>query len=217
MAKRENLRSGFTINTGNNDYEIDRGDMPYWLESLADSLANKEKSAVEVSRERNEYDSITDQISSVISGKSKFSTVEDAVAHYQERTGLAAYLNQIHAGTDLVKKKASQDEIEIPELLIKFPEIKFFIDNIVKTRHGLIHIPAIQNDIADIYKRQGITDSDIHSTELMKYISDVISKCQSTLSDSDQTRMGDGVGLDKGDAHDSANSDAFGFATPVKL
>lgn len=77
----------------------------HWLESFAEKMAIQEqaekttlektasKTAVEVARYRNENQpSIYEMMSSIISGKKpKFSSVEEAVKDYQERTGLAAF------------------------------------------------------------------------------------------------------------------------------
>src|SRR5271157_1764224 len=76
----------------------------HWLESFAEKMAVQEqvektaiektasKTAVEVARHRNETQpSIYDMMSSILSGKKpKFSSVEEAVKDYQERTGLSA-------------------------------------------------------------------------------------------------------------------------------
>lgn len=318
MSRSTNARSGFSVIT--DDYEIDHGDCPAWLKDFAKEMAGK--TAVEVIREQ--QSSFIDQISGIVNNKSKFSTVEDAVADYQERTGLAAYLNKIQAGTDNLDKvamnhvykkglehglediqknewgdpvssfnsylehhkaKGTYDEsmndkdsyvagyqeavnefgglekylakakseskdhamvealaefvneqlyvladaedpsgsdqdgtipIVMPEILKKFPEIKFFIDNLIKTRHGHIHVPAIQADIYDIYKQQGVTNDEVDDPNLMKYISDIIAQEQSKDYQPEYTRMGDGVGMDKSDTQDTANTDAFNFANPAK-
>lgn len=75
-----------------------------WLDQLAEKMAVEEqaakfpqvktagsKTAVEVARER--QPSVYEMMSSIVSGqKPKFSSVEEAVKDYQERTGLVDYL-----------------------------------------------------------------------------------------------------------------------------
>jgi hypothetical protein len=78
----------------------------HWLESFAEKMAIQEqaqksqpqvktasKTAVEVARHRNEAQpSIYEMMSAIVSGqKPKFSSVEEAVKDYQERTGLSAF------------------------------------------------------------------------------------------------------------------------------
>lgn len=77
-----------------------------WLEDLAETLAiqestervktaSRQSTAVEVARERYNapQPSIYEMMSSIISAKKpKFSSVDEAVKHYQESTGLAQYL-----------------------------------------------------------------------------------------------------------------------------
>lgn len=76
-----------------------------WLDSLAEKMAVEEqaskfqsqvktaKTAVEVSRDRNIGPSVYEMMSAIVSGtKPKFSSVEEAVLDYQDRTGLSQYL-----------------------------------------------------------------------------------------------------------------------------
>lgn len=78
-----------------------------WLEDFAEQMALKEQvtktasitkearavTAVEVARNKNMQPSIYEMMSAIVSGnKPKFSSVEEAVKDYQERTGLAQYL-----------------------------------------------------------------------------------------------------------------------------
>lgn len=77
-----------------------------WLDQLAEKMAVEEqatkfpqvktassKTAVEVARERHSQPSIYEMMSAIVSGqKPKFSSVEEAVKDYQERTGLSEYL-----------------------------------------------------------------------------------------------------------------------------
>jgi len=75
---------------------------PDWLEQFAEKQLLKEatvttkKTAVEVARQRCEKQpSIFELMSSIVSGaKPKFSSVEEVVADYQEKTGLGDYLKR---------------------------------------------------------------------------------------------------------------------------
>jgi hypothetical protein len=75
------------------EISVDRADCPTWLDAFA--LKQASKSAVEVARERNRTPSVSDQMSSLISGgPPKFSSVEDVVKDYQSRTGLSSHLQR---------------------------------------------------------------------------------------------------------------------------
>ncbi len=318
-------RGGFRITTNSEDFEIDNGDMPSWLQLAADSIVGK--NAVEVARERTE--SIADQINSIMGhgSNSKFSTVEDAVTHYQNVTGLADYLNKVQSNHADINKKASvinflpfedglrhgahdvknkqwgdiaasfnaylrhmersgvnmskyksmngenstrwkdvykvyksgylqaiddfggidkyldfakinadpeytsedidnmhkayefyknaNAEVTQPSIFTKFPEIKFFIDNLIRTRHGHIHIPAIQQDILDVFKSRGVNTGDIDDPALMQYINKMISYEEGQVFEPTHTDLGRGVGVSDIDK-DQAGNDTYNFINPAK-
>src|SRR6266576_835916 len=95
-------RGGFRISVG--EYEQDKAEVPNWLKQFADTIRGK--SAVEVARDER-TESISEQINSIMGSSSKFSTTEEAVAHYQEKTGLKEYLNRLEANTDQPTKQAN--------------------------------------------------------------------------------------------------------------
>jgi hypothetical protein len=72
---------------------------PQWLEQFAEiqsiKQANVTINAVEVARQRNSQPSTSDIMRSLISGSKgqKFSSVDEVVADYQERTGLDKFIN----------------------------------------------------------------------------------------------------------------------------
>jgi len=108
-------------------YEYERGfeaenpapsSCPAWLDSFARQLAVKEsKTAVEVARERNQQ-SIYQQMSALISnptGSSKFSSVDEIVEDYQNRTGLSEYLKKIQSAPKKDIKTIASQIIEASE------------------------------------------------------------------------------------------------------
>jgi hypothetical protein len=207
-------RGGFKF--GREDgFEIDKGDMPSWLESFADTLDQNgnPKTAVEVARNR-ETESVADQINAIMGGGIKHSTVEDAVLYYQERTGLATYLKQVNSGLKASASDETLESKELPKLFEDHPEIKFFIDNLVKTRHGNIVIPAITQEISDTYKLEGVNEADINDPALLGYISSLIGEVQGKKNNSESHNIGKGVGIDP--EIDDCNSNAFGFADVAK-
>ena len=91
---------------------------PQWLEQFAEiesiKQANVTINAVEVARQRNSQPSTSDIMRSLISGSNgqKFSSVDEVVADYQERTGLDKFINnqksaQIKSAADQITAIAS--------------------------------------------------------------------------------------------------------------
>lgn len=91
---------------------------PQWLEQFAEiqsiKQANVTINAVEVARQRNSQPSTSDIMRSLISGSKgqKFSSVDEVVADYQERTGLDKFINnqksaQLKSAADQIISTAS--------------------------------------------------------------------------------------------------------------
>lgn len=109
--------------------ELPVSSCPLWLELFAANQAKKEpKTAVEVARNRT-TPSIYDQMNAIIGGKvnsPKFSSVEDVVADYQNRTGLTEYLKQVKSRNvaDAAKEvlAAAEKKTLKMSLMEKFPK-----------------------------------------------------------------------------------------------
>lgn len=106
---------------------------PNWLEQFAERMvvsteAAKQKTSVEVARERgNDAPSIFEMMSAIVSGtKPKYSSVDEAVEDYQERTGVKNYLRRkaedkvMEAAKKILAQTANDDE-ENPQQPIKMP------------------------------------------------------------------------------------------------
>lgn len=219
-------RGGFKINKNKNDFEFDSGDqnLPSWLKSFADQMSNN-KTAVEVARERNESSSFFDQISNIISGKSRFATVESAVEDMQKRTGLAEYLNKLQASANKTRderlRSAAQlinQNQEIPDLVKKNPDIKNFIEDRIAAKHGRISKHAIQLDLESFFSNSpGIEKKDLLDPALLNYIQNKIDEISSRYpSTDDYSNMGKSTANESQDKDDSLNNDAFHWAEPNK-
>jgi hypothetical protein len=112
----------------------------------------------------------------------------------------------------------AQVQQELPALFKKITEVKNFVDNTIKTKHGYIDIPAVQQDILAVYKSKGITQQDVDDPVLLAYINNIIVKEQKQSPETDQSKIGEGVGIEKTDTNeaDSANADAFNFANKAQ-
>ncbi len=197
------------------------GGRVHWLDSFANSLAAKEsaqpKSAVEIARSRS-HQSIMDQINSIVGNggsKTKHSTVESVVQEMQERTGLKSYLNRMSSpALSEDKLKTAQENINQEILTDVNPALKEktlnFIKNKIRTHRGMVAIPAIQEEILSIFKRDGIRPQDINTEDVANYINKCIIDERKTnpIHEDNNVNLGKGVGLQDLD-DDGANSDFF--------
>lgn len=151
------------------------GDLPLWLERFADEFS-KQKTAVEVARDRD--DSISDQMQQILHGKhSRYSSVEEAVADYQKRTGMLAFQKKMEDA----KMKAFAAEIateddkkkdEIPDLIKRKPEIDAYIRNFIATNPS-VSLPAIVFGVLETFGRSGINEQDM-DYDVNQYISSIL-------------------------------------------
>lgn len=151
-----------------------------WLDSFADAIVKADqqpKNVVESARARN-YESLLEQLNSIMSGKAKAAGSVDAkVKELQERTGLAEYLKLVNAQKEIT----AQDMLEVSdqEILPDIPEdlkekIKIFVDNIIGSKHGNTAVIAITNNVFETFKNKGLTSDLVNSREFEKYVDDRI-------------------------------------------
>src|SRR5271170_1274484 len=107
----------------------------HWLKNFQKSLL---KGAVQP---RAVDSSLFDQINSIMNGKSKYTSVDHAVADMQERSGLTAYLDKVSKSSEEEsnKTKTASDNHNIidkevkgkilPKVFQKCPQIKTTLEN----------------------------------------------------------------------------------------
>jgi hypothetical protein len=210
-----------------NNHYIDRESSKRvdWLDDFADRL-NKladpaAVTAVEVARQRSSSDkSIYDQISSIVSGRPVFSSVQGAVEDLHRRTGLSEYLKRVNSESNQRYKEADNskkafvacvfsDDDNIKERVIAF------VKNLVNTHNGHIAVPAVQCEILDMFARE-CSPEHVNNDDAAKLISDIISSIVSNTSQqSVNHHLGRGVGLD---LHpDADNTDFLKQFMPNKM
>lgn len=215
-------RGGFKITRTCDSERVD------WLDSLAEKVNEVSKhpiTAVESARARNQQ-SILDQITSIVSRQmSGFSSVEDKVQDYQDKTGLKEYIRKLHAQKNQNKKTAQEGvgtEQELPKIFNKFPEnvkegIKNFIRNKCETHHGNIQVPALVEEVSKLFRQFGVSPQDVNDMSFEKYISDQIIKAKLRHPSVDENNVNLGLGVGIENDLDSANLDAFEGLTPTKI
>ncbi len=206
-------RGNFKI-TRNDSSVRDAADRVGWLDAFANSLVTKEKavSAVEVARQR-EHQSIVDQINSIVGNRSRHATVESVVQEMQERTGLKEYLRRVSVSTPGSYKRAQQvvDNI-FSTVNIKVKDaILNFIKNKIEAHHGMIAIPAIQDEILSTFKRDGLQSQDVNNELVSKYINEclIAEKRKNPITDQFDSNLGKGTEVKDTSNADSDTSDFF--------
>jgi len=148
----------------------------HWLRQFQKKL---EKGAVQPK-------SVDEYMNSIISGKSKYPSVEAAVKDMQDRSGLTEYLDNIKKSEEVddssVKKTASDDNdvIEkempaesLPVVIKKFPSIKDTLQNIVTETKGNLSIPAIIDRLKSIHHSDISDGKDWEDDGLIIFVSKV--------------------------------------------
>lgn len=149
-------RSSFTINR-DNDEVIKNPRHPDWIDEFASNL---EKSAVK--SKKDDY-ALFDQISHIMSGKSKYSTVEEAVEDLKRRTGLTSYLEKVKSASVIVENiQAFKDA----------PELKIFIDNYVSDNPGTTPEAVVHNALNIKTIKERLPLGDDLDDDVKKYIND---------------------------------------------
>ena len=190
-------RGGFKItrHSEDNDDLITRSEpLSPMITQFAKTVAPQ--TAADQARYRNAQ-SFMQQLTSIMTGKQRYATVDDAVKDMQERTGLTVHLENIKSAKKKVNKQASDNQI--PESFAKYDfvnDIISYIHNNIKNTGGITAIPALQHDLISVFPK--INPSDIMNDEVAKYISDCIYEEQKMLpnTDSHNSNLGKGVGKD---------------------
>ena len=163
-------RGGYKINR-DTSFSSYKNEDPSWVSDYLDAV---EKYSV---YSRKDDASMFEKINQILgNGKSKYSSVEEAVTDMQKRTGLY----------DLLHKNASNNI----ELFTKIPALKSFIDNHISTYPGtsmdavvfnIMKIPAFKNNIN--------TGEDVPS-DVKEYISQKIGEINPEKEISENTNLG---------------------------
>jgi hypothetical protein len=223
MMKR-GWRSSPAINIDRPNQSVD----PYDIAANMDRAlrAQFEKASVQPTS------SIYDQITSIINNtKPKFSSVGEAVADMQERSGFTSYqqarndftkmkLAQTEAPEQSVQPTHSQGPTESakssdPTMFKEHPEIKETFDNYIDDTRGNLSVPAVIDRVKAIHKHD-VPDEQWNEDALVAYVE---SKCHEAKS---HNQMPETQGLGKvtqfNDTSDvdPSNRDAFFGLNPAK-
>lgn len=192
----------------NEDHEFEsKPSLSPFLNNFAKS--QNKQTAVEAARSRNAQ-SITQQLTAIMTGKSRYATVADAVQDMTERTGLGTYLETVKSAEESKKKvnKQANSDSQLPESLNQYDfaeDLVSYIHNNIKNSNGLASsVPQLQHDILDLFGKRGLSSADVMNDEFEKYLSDCIYEAQRNLGPAHHnSNIGSGVGKDIEDTNDA--------------
>lgn len=191
---------------GNYEYETNK--RVEWLDKFADEYEQR-LSAVDIGRARNSQ-SLSDQISAIVSNSPRHATVDSVVKEMQERIGLKDYLKRISNSNENIKT-ASID----PELKKKIHD---FIKYVIKQQNGFITLPAIQFEVKATFNKD-VDDEILNSEEMLNDTNNLLTEYH-RLNPSKYTSDQDNITETMYNSYDnkdtSNNNDYFSLLTPAK-
>lgn len=133
-------------------------------------------------KSKSEDKSLFDQMNAILgNSKSKFSSVEEKVKEMQQRSGFDKFTQ------DKTNKKIASGT---PDLIVKYPETKQTLHNIINESGGFLPIPAVINKLLSIYETK-IKDLPIwQDPKLTIYIGVENKKAQTNDIESTNSNLG---------------------------
>jgi hypothetical protein len=188
-------------------------DENHWLKQFQNKLQKEAVQPKQVDR------SLFDQITSIMNGKSKYTSVEAAVDDMKNRSGLTAYLDKVKVSEsidDNVTKVAEVNSYDdnnakdkTPIVIQKKPIIANTIENIIRDSKGNLPVIAIIEKVKSIHHNDVSDDMAWDDDNLIMHISGLNLKAKQ-----DNAQNNDNHNLGKADINnqsdiDPSNDDAF--------
>jgi len=169
-----------------------------WMRRVVEQMARQQQNAVDQARTRQ---SIVGEINNIKATKPRYATVDDAVEDMRNRTGLNSYLSKIQQDDSNKFKKIVAEirvEDEVPESLKKYDynTIITYVKNYIDNVHGLsATVPQLQHDIEHLFR---VDPSDVRTSEVEQFLSNLILEARSTVSPEVQSPyLGKNVGKEE--------------------
>lgn len=176
--------------------------------------------------------SLFDQISTIMNGKSKYPSVQAAVDDMMQRSGLTDYLqtktsssNEEEAPTK--PRKTAQDQnssghkhdSKTPDVIKQKPSIRRTLDNIIKETRGNIPVPAVISRLRALHAGDVSDEGAWEDEKLIRLVSNCNLQAKTDnpgVYDSfDNLGSGDHSSTDRD--VDPSNTDAFNALMPAKI
>jgi len=180
-----------------------------------------------------------DQINSIMNNKSKYPSVEAAVDDMKERSGLSAFLKNLNKisnddidnskQTKVAKNKSKEPGSKIkkqiplgrrlPVVIIKCPQIKSTLENIIRSTRGNLSIPAIIDRARSIHQNDISEAKDWEADDLLYFVSgeNLKTKQQSPDAAIESSNLGRRNDSSQDEDLSTDNNDAFHALMPAKI
>jgi len=190
-------------------------DEDHWLKQFQKSL---QKDAVQP---RSVDSSLFDQISSIMNGKPKYTSVQSAVEDMKNRSGLTAYLEKIKTSetsneTSKVAASSEKSKKNSPKVFEKKPSIANTIENIIRETKGNLPVIAIIEKVKSIHHNDVADDTAWDDDNLLLHVSDLNLKAKKDNHQNDDSHNLGKTDLSNNTDIDPANTDAFHALNPAK-
>jgi hypothetical protein len=181
---------------------------PDWFNQFAADLEKSSAQPKDKANPRANIDSTFDKINQILGNKSKYSSVQEAVLDMQKRTGLLDMLNKKAQFTE------EMQNIKVPGIFAKIPDMKVFIDNFVESRPGVAVDAVVQSMLKIRSIRAKLPNTDDVDQDVKRYISEKIAEAQMLHPKSE---LGSHIGktdLSVDDASAAKDNDPFSSCMP---
>jgi hypothetical protein len=196
----------------------------HWLRQFEEKL---QKTSVQPRGE-----SIFDQITSIMNGKSKYPSVQAAVDDMMQRSGLTDYLDNVKVSEETLDERSRKTATDhkdqmrqetrnskTPQVIQQKPSILNTLENIVKESRGNLPIPAIITRLRSLHAQDIADESAWEDERLIHLVSQYNLKAKqdnpATFDKFDQLGRGDHSTSDRD--IDPSNTDAFNALMPAKI
>jgi len=190
----------------------------YWLKEFEKKLAVQPVNQ-----------SVFEQINNIMNGKSRYPTVEAAIADMQERSGFTRFVQELDKTSDVemnettkmaadVQQDDDKETDSMPVVIKKCPSIKSTLENYVRDTRGNLPVPAIIDKIKSIHRSDVSDAQDWDEPRLLKEVSRLNLEAKKNNPGAYQNYSNLGRRDMIGESEiDPSNRDAFHSLNPVKL
>ena len=169
--------------------------------------------------------SLFDQISTIMNGKSKYPSVQAAVDDMMHRSGLTDYLqtktsSEEEPAPNKPRKTAQlKDDPKEPQVMKEKPSIKRTLENIIKETRGNMPVPAVISRLRALHAGDVGDDAAWEDERLIRMVSNYNLRAKKdnpgNYDNFDNLGQGDHSTADRD--IDPSNTDAFNALMPAKI
>lgn len=169
--------------------------------------------------------SLFDQISTIMNGKSKYPSVQAAVDDMMQRSGLTDYLQTKTSSeaappsTKSRKTAQSNANANMPKIIQDKPSILNTLENIVKESKGNLSVPAIISRLRSLHAGDISNEASWEDDKLIRLVSqyNLQAKTSNPSSYDNFSQLGQGDHSTADSDIDPSNTDAFNALMPAKI